>query len=74
MQMVTLNKDDIYQGPLVLVNHNYPIANNYQITNCSTAKDSTISLEKTAMEMLTKALQEIKAEDKIVLVSGLRSG
>ena len=56
MQMVTLNKDDIYQGPLVLVNHNYPIANNYQITNCSTAKDSTISLEKTAMEMLTKAL------------------
>ncbi|MFQ7174002.1 MAG: hypothetical protein ACLRQF_19265 [Thomasclavelia ramosa] len=26
------------------------------------------------MEMLTKALQEIKAEDKIVLVSGLRSG
>lgn len=39
MQMVTLNKDDIYQGPLVLVNHNYPIANNYQITNCSTAKD-----------------------------------
>ena len=43
MQMVTLNKDDIYQGPLVLVNHNYPIANNYQITNCSTAKDSTIS-------------------------------
>lgn len=31
MQMVTLNKDDIYQGPLVLVNHNYPIANNYQI-------------------------------------------
>ena len=49
MQMVTLNKDDIYQGPLVLVNHNYPIANNYQITNCSTAKDSTISLEKTAM-------------------------
>ena len=46
MQMVTLNKDDIYQGPLVLVNHNYPIANNYQITNCSTAKDSTISLEK----------------------------
>ena len=58
MQMVTLNKDDIYQGPLVLVNHNYPIANNYQITNCSTAKDSTISLEKTAMEMLTKALQE----------------
>lgn len=45
MQMVTLNKDDIYQGPLVLVNHNYPIANNYQITNCSTAKDSTISLE-----------------------------
>ena len=52
MQMVTLNKDDIYQGPLVLVNHNYPIANNYQITNCSTAKDSTISLEKTAMEML----------------------
>lgn len=55
MQMVTLNKDDIYQGPLVLVNHNYPIANNYQITNCSTAKDSTISLEKTAMEMLTKA-------------------
>ena len=66
MQMVTLNKDDIYQGPLVLVNHNYPIANNYQITNCSTAKDSTISLEKTAMEMLTKALQEIKAEDLII--------
>ena len=25
MQMVTLNKDDIYQGPLVLVNHNYPL-------------------------------------------------
>ena len=54
MQMVTLNKDDIYQGPLVLVNHNYPIANNSQITNCSTAKDSTISLEKTAMISKTR--------------------
>lgn len=65
MQMVTLNKDDIYQGPLVLVNHNYPIANNYQITNCSTAKDSTISLEKTAMEMLTKHYRKLKQKIRL---------
>lgn len=73
MQMITLNRDDIYQGSLVLVNHNYAIAPNYQVAKCLVDQKSKVFLEQTTMEMLKKALTQINGEDKIILVSGLRS-
>lgn len=70
-----LKSEDIHKGSLILVNKNYPIKNEIQISELETFNDkySDIKLEKNTNKYLQLTLKEINSLDKIVPVSGYRT-
>jgi len=72
MRTVCLNKKDISRGYLILVNNQYELPKDFQIPACLSDDSSQISLERTSLQMLSLAIDEIHAKDSICLVSGLR--
>lgn len=74
MRTVTLNKEDIGKGSLILVNHVYPIKHNTD--NHLTTVDgryTDIRLEMKASTLLSRLLESIGSQDNIIPVSGYRS-
>lgn len=74
MKHITLTEQDIYKGDLILINkyhliHNYP--NTTDLEAYSEAYPNILLLKK-ANKFLTFTLNEIKAENDIVPVSGYR--
>lgn len=66
-----LTEKEIYKGSLILVNEKYGIKNGESIDLSEAAPN--VFLQREAANRLKEALKKIKAEDKIVLVSGFRS-
>lgn len=73
MKEITINRDDVYQGYLILVNKAYPLkADEIKEENLSRIQ-SEVYLENRAAAMLRRLLYELNAEKKITAVSGYRS-
>lgn len=77
MRIITLNKEDIYKGYLLLVNSDYPIRDNECIHSRKLISVDTmykdIVLESRAATLLSQLLKEIGSNDAIVPVSGYRN-
>ncbi|GMQ60006.1 M15 family metallopeptidase [Vallitalea sediminicola] len=77
MEMITLNKNDIYTGNLILVNKFYPLKNNNSknkscIVPLSPQYKDTLLEMKTA-NMLEHLVSDLKCDEDIIPVSGYRS-
>ncbi len=75
MEKLLLKKEDVFKGNLILVNRKYQIKENTKEEKLSSFSDkySNMMLDNNANLELQKVLKEIKAENKIVPVSGYRS-
>ncbi len=75
MKKILLKQKQIYQGNLRLVNRKCPINQDTQDENlvAFSEENQEILLEENCKLQLQEALQKIKAENQIVLVSGYRS-
>lgn len=74
MKQIILKKNDIHQGNLILVNQMYPIKNEYlKYAEPFNSKYNNILMAKEANKWLQTILKVIKADEKIVPVSGYRS-
>ena len=77
MRTLTLDKNNIYNGNLILVNKTYPIANaNTEYKNTLVPVDtrhSDILLEMRTATMLSRLMSELDCSNSIVPVSGYRS-
>ncbi|RED63225.1 D-alanyl-D-alanine carboxypeptidase family protein [Cohnella lupini] len=78
---VSLEKDQLYDGPLVLVNRDHPVrtlARNIValpsgILQASNQEEPIISLEATCLAQLSSLIRACRASTKIAVVSGYRS-
>lgn len=70
-----LSKDDIHIGNLVLINHDYPIANqNYQSKLVTLNIDyNFVKLDYNLREALINILDELESDKRIIATSGYRS-
>lgn len=74
MKVITLRKEEIYDGNLLLVNAQYPLKNQEKITLESVdSRFPDIQMESRAAGILRLILTYISAGDEIVPVSGYRS-
>lgn len=75
MKTVSLNRELIHTGNLILVNAKYPhkILQDKSNLKLSYFRTSNVLLNFHAVSLLSKAITEIKAEKKISIVSGWRS-
>lgn len=77
MRTVTLHKDDVFNGYLLLVNRTHPIKSSLSINNRtlvpSLADDDPILMERTASSSLRQLIEKINGREKIIPVSGFRS-
>ena len=74
MEKIVKRKEEINRGSLILVNRDYPFIEeeDRQLRQVSETFSDVI-LEQEATAMLKKLLEEMRAENEIVLVSGYRS-
>ena len=74
MKVITLSKEEIYGGSLLLVNAQHPLRNQEAITLASVdSRFPDIQMESHAADILRLILTYISSEDEIVPVSGYRS-
>ena len=74
MKVITLRKEEIYGGSLLLVNAQYSLKNQEKITLASVdSRFPDIQMESHAADILRLILTYISSEDEIVPVSGYRS-
>lgn len=74
MSTLTLSKQYIYTGNLILVNSQLPLNHNVEKDLVPVAADTqTILMERSAATMLSHILLDINSADKIIPVSGYRS-
>ena len=74
MKVITLRKEEIYGGSLLLVNAQHPLRNQEAITLASVdSRFPDIQMESHAADILRLILTYISSEDEIVPVSGYRS-
>lgn len=75
MKRILITKEDVYRGPLILINPDYPL----QTASASPSLTSAffhyphILMERQAAKMLRQLLQKIEANGNIVPVSGYRT-
>lgn len=74
MRNITLSKDDVYSGYLMLVNRQHAIKNSHssELVPCL-ANFERILMERRAAASLTQLLNKIESRGRIVPVSGYRS-
>ena len=72
MSILKLNKEDIFKGPLILVNRSLPLKSSKSLL-IPLSNEGKILLERQASVLLSKLIDEIDAKDYIVPVSGYRS-
>ncbi len=78
---VSLGEDQLFEGPLILVNRDHPvrtIARNIValpsgILQASSEEEPIISLERTCLEQLSSLIRACRASTRIAVVSGYRS-
>lgn len=74
MKVITLRKEEIYGGSLLLVNAQYSLKNQEKITLASVdSRFPDIQMESHAADILRLILTYISSGDEIVPVSGYRS-
>ena len=74
MRIVTLLQDEVYSGPLVLVNRRQPLKVGLSDGLIPIdARHPKILLDRTAAKFLAACIQEVGGEEEIVPVSGWRS-
>ena len=74
MTTLTLNRNDVYTGNLVLVNAKYPLVSERNIELIpANEKCSNILMERGAATVLSHILHDINYKNEIVPVSGYRS-
>lgn len=77
MERITLNKKDIHNGSLILVNGKYPIVNEKRDANLSSitinSKCYDIFMDCRVATILSHLMRDLNCKDEIVPVSGYRS-
>ncbi len=74
MRTITLNEFDIFHGPLILVNKDYPIQNKNNLNLVPYSPEyKEVQLEAKTSSMLWKLLESINCNNEIIPVSGYRS-
>ncbi|MPW24353.1 D-alanyl-D-alanine carboxypeptidase family protein [Alkalibaculum sp. M08DMB] len=74
MTTLTLNRNDVYTGNLVLVNERYPLVSQRKVKLIpANVNHSSIFMEPDAVTALSNILSNINCTDEIVPVSGYRS-
>lgn len=74
MRALTIFKEDIWKGSLILVNYEHPIKSDTKIPLMSVdTKYKDIRMETKASTLLSRLLESIGSKDKIIPVSGYRS-
>lgn len=75
MKTVSLSRDMVHSGSLILVNRNYPLFKGVCEKSLASACDThnDVLLEKRAATVLQKLLEEMNCREEIVPVSGFRS-
>lgn len=74
MKEITLSKDDVYSGYLMLVNRQHALKNHHSsaLVPCL-ANFEQVLLERRAATSLTQLLEKIESRERIIPVSGFRS-
>lgn len=70
MKTIILNKQDIYKGDLILINHQYPYHDNPSL---SILEEDNMRLEKKTYNLLKNILNDVNQTGQITLVSGYRT-
>lgn len=74
MKTLTLNKNDMNTGSLILINAEHPLGSKHHINLvCAAQNHSNMLMERGAATALSHVFQEMEYTDKIVPVSGFRS-
>ncbi len=72
MKKIQFYPEDIYKGPLILVNHNHPMMHDVSFTQMLEIQKGHF-LDHSACQILKQLLSEIKMEHQITVVSAWRS-
>ncbi|SHI22738.1 D-alanyl-D-alanine dipeptidase/carboxypeptidase [Sporobacter termitidis DSM 10068] len=74
MRTIALSEENVYEGPLLLVNAGHPIRTGGHITLVPLEEDGEVYLEKKAASLLGQLFETLRCAGLIVPVSGYRSG
>lgn len=74
MRTIHLQREQIFSGPLILVNQNHPLQNTGAVHLTTVSKQCPhILMENCAMRLLSACIQKVGGQQEIVPVSGWRS-
>lgn len=73
MQTKTLYKKDIYNGSLILVNHDYPIHQDYCSSMINVYENVSYQVEQKVYKLFWQCMNHLQIKDEIVITSAYRS-
>ena len=75
MKKIALQKDKIYEGDLILVNHNYPYNKDSAESTLMPIEfnDNSILVKRQCANIFTRLMDELRSWEHIYMVSGFRS-